>query len=105
MRFEALDDAVLAGVSSPTDGNLLLQFDCGSLLLLNPFTLKCDSGGLLEPATLIGCRVSGCDWDESELQVVFEGRLYLTVSLREQDFLGPEAAVFTPLAGAPVIFD
>jgi hypothetical protein len=105
MRFDALNDAVLAGVSSPAGGGVQLQFDRGTLLLLNPFTLKCDSGGLLQPATLIGCRVSSCDWGDCELELVFEGRLYLTVSLREQDFLGPEAAVFQPLTGAPVIFD
>jgi hypothetical protein len=105
MRFDALDGAVLAGVSAPASGGVLLQFDRGSLLLLNPFTLKCDSGGTLQPATLIGCRVSACDWGETELELVFEGRLYLTVSLREQDFLGPEAAVFRPLTGDPVYFD
>lgn len=104
MKFKLLIDAQLLSVmqknSAPT-----LSFDKGTLHILNPFVLGCDSGEQLHFSEIIGCYVSESYSSEDELVIVFEGRIYLRVSLRHEDFSGPEAAAYHADSGEIVVFD
>lgn len=108
-RIEQLIQARLTAVGPPDPkarplAELELSFDTGRLVICNPCTLRCDSNAPLEFQSLIGNRVTDAFTDQDDLVLVFEGRLYLSVSLREEDFIAPEAAVYTPTSGATVVF-
>lgn len=112
-RIMQLVDARLAAAGRPDPkarratsamAELELSFDTGHLTICNPYTLRCDSNVPVEFQNLMGNRVTDAYCDGDELTVVFEGRLYLSVSLREEDFIGPEAAVYTPLSGPAIVF-
>jgi hypothetical protein len=79
-----------------------LQFDTGHLAIHNPCTLQCDSGLAVEFSSVIGNRVTDAYAMSDELAIVFEGRIYLRISLKEEDFIRPEAAVYQPTSG-PII--
>ncbi len=80
-------------------------FDIGSLTAKNPSTLKCDSGEAVAPSSIIGCMVTVSYTADTDLVFVFDGRISLSVSLREEDYIGPEAAVFRSATGEVVVFD
>jgi hypothetical protein len=82
-----------------------LQFDTGSLSIHNPCALRCDNGLAVEFKGIIGNRVTDAYTSPDELIIVFEGRIYLSVSLREEDFIGSEAAVYRPASGPIVVFN
>jgi|FLOH01.1.fsa_nt_gi hypothetical protein len=73
---------------------LNLQFDRGHLAVFNPLRLLCDSGVALSLQALIGCRVTSVSLSEDDLELLFDDRLLLRISLRDEDYTGPEAAVF-----------
>lgn len=79
-----------------------LVFDTGVLKIWNPFVLACDSGEYVDFNAMIGSCVSDAFCTERELFVVFEGRITLRVSLREEDFIGPEAASWRANTGEAV---
>ena len=76
---------------------LNLQFDRGRLLVFNPLRLLCDSGVALSLNALVGCCISAVCITEDDLELQFDGRLLLRISLRDEDYTGPEAAVFYAL--------
>jgi len=73
--------------------DIRLLFDCGELELKNPFRLRCDSGEAVDPHALLGCRVTDAYDTDTDLVWVFDGRILLSVSRREEDYLGPAAAI------------
>lgn len=85
------------------DSRPSLVFDKGVLTVENPFMLSCDSGEAVDWRSMIGCCVTDTFSTQTDFYVVFDGRLSLRVSLKEQDFIGPYAASFRALAGDVVI--
>jgi hypothetical protein len=79
-----------------------LVFDQGVLTVENPFWLDCDSGEYVSFASIVGCCVSGAYSTDTDFCVVFEGRITLRVSLREEDFIGPQAASYRGATGETV---
>jgi hypothetical protein len=79
-----------------------LVFDKGVLNVENPFSINCDSGEHVSLGSIIGCCVSDTFLTETDFFVVFEGRISLRVSLREEDFIGPEAASYRANTGEVV---
>ncbi len=84
------------------DSRPILVFDAGVLRIDNPFQLQCDSGERVSLPSIIGCHVSETYSTATDFFVVFEGRISLAVSLREEDFIGPEAASFHAASGQVV---
>jgi hypothetical protein len=102
-----LRGAILISVDSngpSTDDCPLLVFDNGRLSISNPFTLKCTSNEAVTLRTMTGCRVTDTIITQTEIIIVFEGTVYLCISLREEDFIGPEAASFAASSGEVVVF-
>jgi hypothetical protein len=87
------------------DSRPTLVFDKGVLAVENPFTVTCDSGEQLALGSIIGCCVSATFFTETEFYVVFEGRISLRVSLRDEDFIGPEAASYRANTGEVAVVD
>jgi len=79
-----------------------LEFDTGNLAIYNPCTLQCDSGLTVEFNSIIGGQVTDAFASSDELAIVFAGRIYLKISLKEEDFIQAEAAVYRPKSG-PII--
>jgi hypothetical protein len=91
------------GEGSITSG-ITFIFETGRLTIANPFTLKCDSGGTVDPQSIIGCCVTASYATDDCHVLVFDGRIALSISLRAEDFVRDEAAVFRPVAGGVVVF-
>jgi len=79
---------------APQDTRPRLVFDTGVLDIENPFQLSCDSAGRVNWAAIIGCCVSDAIATDTDWFLVFEARISLRISLREEDFIGPAAASF-----------
>ena len=92
----------LANASAQRDTCPSLVFDTGVLKIWNPFVLVCDSGEYVNFNSMIGCCVSDTFSTDCEFIAVFEGRITLRVSLREEDFIGPEAASWRANTGEAV---
>ncbi len=73
---------------------LNLQFDRGHLAVFNPLCLLCDSGVPLSLHVLTGCCITSVSISADDLELLFDDRLLLRISLRDEDYTGPEAAVF-----------
>jgi hypothetical protein len=84
---------------------LQLSLDCGELYIANPAVLRCDSGEAVQTADLIGSRITESIIDNTEWLIVFDGRIYLSVSLRDEDFISSTAAVYQPLSAERVVVD
>lgn len=101
LGFDGADTAgamqVSAGDSCPS-----LLFDRGRLEIFNPFRLSCDSGETVNLGAIIGCAVSAAYISGTEFNLIFEGRIGLRVSLREEDFIGAEAVRYQGDSGEVV---
>lgn len=78
-------------------GTLVLEFSAAKAAVFNPV-----SGN--EPTACVGSTVQAVQYAEHESwRIEFSGGLVLSVSLREQDFSGPEAFCVTFKKGAIVV--
>lgn len=91
--------------SSSTVEEVYLKFDTGNLDIHNPCTLRCDNGLTVEFNSIIGNHVTDAYANNDALILVFEGRIYLSVSLKEEDFIGPEAAAYYSDSGPVIVFN
>ncbi|WP_461535313.1 hypothetical protein [Spongorhabdus nitratireducens] len=80
---------------------LSLAFDKGSLVIENPYQLA----GAPDLDSLIGSRIIDAIAGDIELSLAFDNSAKVSVSLRDEDFSGPEAASFTPLQGDIIVFN
>lgn len=96
-RSSAYDASKYAGLAP--DSCPILVFDRGVLTIGNPYSINCDSGERVSLGAIIGCCVSHSFATHTEAFVVFEGRIYLGISLRDEDLIGPEAASFRANTG------
>jgi hypothetical protein len=104
----------LACVQSPRVVNLpVLEFDQGTLIIENPFTLTTSNGDfvsadpiiLVELEKLIGCSVVDASFEVGSIIVKFERDVVLTISCRDEDYSSPEAGSFAPNNGPTIVFD
>ncbi|WP_025580753.1 hypothetical protein [Vibrio parahaemolyticus] len=78
-----------------------LKFSSGRLVVYNPITLSgCDGMKSLVFREVLDLKVA-----EDSLLLVFSGQASLRVSLLDNDFTGPEAAVYTSNSGFIVVFN
>jgi hypothetical protein len=82
-----------------------LIFDRGVLLIENPFMIINSENENIKINELVGDSVRTAYLLESEIQILFESDAVLTISLRDEDFVGPEAASWTPNDGAIIVFN
>jgi hypothetical protein len=108
---DVLTGAVLRGIDTPAadaegsiTSGITFVFDTGRLTVANPFTLKCDSGERVDSHAIFGCRVTAAYATDTAHVIVFDGRIALSISRREEDFVRREAAVFRPVTGSMVEF-
>ncbi len=73
--------------------DIRILFDSGELEIKNPFRLRCDSGEDVDPHAIVGCRVTDAYDTDTDLVWVFDGRILLSVSRREEDYVGSDAVV------------
>ncbi|GAA0677106.1 hypothetical protein GCM10009426_32500 [Rheinheimera tangshanensis] len=85
--------------------SLFLTFDTGILKIYNPACLLCDSGQSVGLGSIIGLVVTDSFVFSDELTLVLDHKILVRVSLREEDCIGPEAAVFQAVSGDIVVFN
>lgn len=101
---DALTGAVLRGIDTSAAGGVTLVFDTGRLTIAKPFRLRCDSGGTVDPQSIIGCCVTAAYTTGERRVWVFDGRIALSIALGAEDVSGGPAAVFRPDTGRAVVF-
>lgn len=78
-----------------------LAFDKGWFVIENPYTID-GAPNLLE---LIGSTVVDAFSNDEEIRLKFNNGSDISVSLRGEDFVGPEAASYEPKQGEIIVFD
>ncbi len=82
-----------------------LVFDRGVLVIENPFMVVNSKKEKMEMTELTEDIVRTAYLSESEIRIVFESDAVLTISMRDEDFIGPEAASWNPNEGPIVVFN
>jgi hypothetical protein len=117
--FEEIEGAVLVGVSTSEatyvdvgDRNEPLNikghslvFDLGQLVIENPFTVVGPEKENQSLDSLIGLKVMSAYSNEEEIRIIFESGAYVSVSMKDKDFIGPEAASYSPKRGNIIVFN
>jgi hypothetical protein len=80
-------------------------FDRGVLVIENPFMIINSKKEEIEIDKLIGDSVRTAYLSESEIRIIFESYAVLTISMRDEDFVGPEAASWNPNDGPIIVFN
>jgi hypothetical protein len=81
----------------------VLVFSASRLSFENPYTLQSSWASTLQD--LVGRSVVEAFSTDEDLVVLFEGNDHLAISLRDEDFVSPEAAVYAPDRGPIVVFN
>lgn len=82
-----------------------LVFDIGYLEIFNPLFVLDGHKNEIELTLLIDKKVLSSYSNDEELRIIFDTNQYLTVSLLDKDFIGPEAACFYPNNGYIIVFN
>jgi hypothetical protein len=80
-------------------------FDRGILVIENPYSIFNSKNEKMKINALIGDSVRTADLSESEIRILFETDALLTISMRDEDFVGPEAASWNPIDGPIIVFN
>jgi len=78
-----------------------LVFDSGAFVIENPYKAV----GVENLIDLVGNKVVGAYSNSDEIKLVFENGASISVSMKEADFVGPEAASFLPNRGNVIVFN
>ena len=97
--YVGLDSDGSSLVTTPT----VLVFSASRLSVENPYHLQSQRGNTLQD--LVGLTVAEAFWTVEELVILFAGGERFAVSLRDSDFVSPEAAVYAPSHGPIVVFN
>jgi hypothetical protein len=117
--FEEIEGAVLERISASEatyvgvgDKNeslkihgCLLIFDLGLFVIENPFAVIDPENENTELNELVGQKVTSAYSNEEEIRIIFESGAYISVSMKDKDFVGPEAASYSPNRGDIIIFN
>lgn len=82
-----------------------LVFDLGCFVIENPFLVFSSENVKLEINDLVGSKVKSAYSSSEEIRLNFESGAYITVSLKDEDFVGPEAASYSPNKGNIIVFN
>jgi len=82
-----------------------LHFSLGELVIENPFKLVSKDAEPVQLKQLVGQKVVSAYSTEEELRIVFDTGAYVSVSMKESDFVGPEAASYSPKVGSIIVFN
>jgi hypothetical protein len=117
--FEEIEGAVLESISTSEatyvdvgDKNeplkvqgCSLTFDLGQLVIENPFVVFGSDNEKQDLNGLVGLRVRSAYSNEEEIRIIFESEAYIKVSMKGEDFVGPEAASYSPNQGNIIVFN
>ena len=78
-----------------------LAFDKGWFVIENPYIIV----GAPSLNALIGSKVIDAFSNDQEISLKFDNDSVITVSLKDEDFVGPEAASYAPKKGEIIVFD
>ncbi|MDF7802154.1 hypothetical protein P4C99_21965 [Pontiellaceae bacterium B1224] len=118
-RFKEIEGAKLKDISSssatyaPLSNSshnqevegLSLVFDIGVLVIENPFSILSQNQELIDLPNLLDDKVKSAYSSDTEIRLTFESDAYISISLRDEDFVSPEAASFTPNKGQIIVFN
>ncbi len=117
--FEEIEEAVLEGISTSEATYVdvgdraeplkiqgcSLTFDLGQLVIENPFAVVGAENEKQDLNSLVGLRVTSAYSNEEEIRITFESSAYISVSMKDKDFIGPEAASYSPNRGNIIVFN
>jgi|GEM_PF-1194030 len=82
-----------------------LTFDRGILVIENPFVITDSKGESIQIANLKGDTVRYAFSTDLEVTIEFKSGSRLSISMKDDDFKGPEAASWNPNEGAIIVFN
>ncbi len=82
-----------------------LKFDCGIFVIENKFEIKDKNNNEIDINALIGLTVNTAYSTDLEIKVIFENDSYISVSMKNEDFISPEAASYSPNNGDIIVFN
>ncbi|HFD32190.1 MAG TPA: hypothetical protein ENJ28_05720 [Gammaproteobacteria bacterium] len=82
-----------------------LAFDLGQFVIENPFAVVSPENENTELNQLVGLKVIKAYSNEEEIRIIFESGTYISVSMKDKDFVGPEAASYSPKRGNIIVFN
>lgn len=82
-----------------------LVFDLGQLVIENPFAVVGPENEKQELSNLVGLKVTTAFSNEEEIRITFDSGFYISVSMKDKDFVGPEAASYSPNRGNIIVFN
>ena len=96
----AYEDADDSGVVLNIKG-LSLAFDKGWFVIENPHTVV----GVSNLREIFGSKIVDAFSNNDEISLKFNNGAVLSVSLKDEDFVGPEAASYSPKQGEIIVFN
>lgn len=105
--LEEITESNAAYVDADDSGEVLnikglsLAFDKGWFLIENPHTVL----GVSSLREIIGSKVVDAFSNNDEISLKFNNGAVLLVSLKDEDFVGPEAASYSPKQGELIVFN
>ena len=82
-----------------------LEFDIGIFVIENPFEIVDSNNFVVTSKELIGLKIVSAFLTKTEIKLIFEKGFSLSVSLKDEDFIGPEAASYSPHKGDVIVFN
>ncbi len=106
-ELEAITESEAAYVDADEHGEVLnikgisLVFDRGWFVVENPHTIF----GVTNLKEIIGFKVVDACSNDEEVRLQFSNGSAISVSLKDEDFIGPEAANYSPKLGEIIVFN
>jgi hypothetical protein len=106
-ELEAITQSEAAYVDADESGEVLnikgisLAFDRGWFVVENPHTVF----GVANLNEIVGTKVVDAYSSEDEIRLQFSNGSVISVSLKDKDFVGPEAASYSPKRGEIIVFN
>lgn len=118
-QFQEIEGAVLGGISTSEATYVdigfkteplkikgwSLTFDFGQFVIEKPFAVVCSENEKEDRIQLVGLRVTSAYSNENKIRIIFESGAYISVSMKDKDFVEPEAASFSPNRGNIIVFN
>lgn len=82
-----------------------LNFNLGWLVIENPYSVIGPNNEKMELDKLVGQKVTSAYSTEEEIRLNFNSGAYISVSMKDEDFVGPEAASYSPKRGEIIVFN
>lgn len=99
-HVDADDNSKIPGVQGCS-----LDFDLGQLVIENPFSVVNKHHEKIDLSQLVGLKVISAYSTENEIRITFESDVYISVSMKDEDYTGPEAACYSPKHGNIIVFN